>query len=215
MTALAGRASSGVLDAGKDAAGHTAARIGPNAIIRLGEALREAEGAGAEADLFAQAGLSPYLAAPPGHMVDERDVIRLHAALRHGPFAKRSPHIAWRAGLLTGDYLLANRIPRPVQGLLRHLPSPLASRVLLKAIARNAWTFAGSGHFRYAAGRPVRLEIENCPICRGESAPAALCAYYGGTFQRLFEVLVNASCRVVETHCAAAGATSCRFEIVW
>ena len=53
----------------------------------------------------------------------------------------------------TGDYLLAHRIPKPVQALLKRLPAPLAARVLLAAITRHAWTFAGSG--RFEAHRPA------------------------------------------------------------
>jgi bacteriochlorophyll 4-vinyl reductase len=50
--------------------------------------------------------------------------------------------------------------------LLPRLPTPLASRVLLAAVSRQSWTFAGSGVFRAEPGRPVRLSLTGCPICR-------------------------------------------------
>jgi divinyl protochlorophyllide a 8-vinyl-reductase len=56
------------------------ARIGPNAIIRVAESLEARFGSASE--VFADAGLSQYLATPPTEMVDERDVIALQRALR-------------------------------------------------------------------------------------------------------------------------------------
>jgi len=49
------------------------ARIGPNAITRVAEALNARFGSAV--DVFADAGLAHYLAAPPEQMVDEREVI--------------------------------------------------------------------------------------------------------------------------------------------
>jgi divinyl protochlorophyllide a 8-vinyl-reductase len=63
--------------------------------------------------------------------------------------------VARDAGLRTADYLLANRIPKPVQVLLKHLPAPLAARVLLSAIRRHAWTFRRQRQL-HARGRPAR-----------------------------------------------------------
>jgi divinyl protochlorophyllide a 8-vinyl-reductase len=43
--------------------------------------------------------------------------------------------VSGHADRLTGDYLLANRIPWPVQALLHLLPAVLAARVLVGAAA--------------------------------------------------------------------------------
>jgi divinyl protochlorophyllide a 8-vinyl-reductase len=160
-------------------------------------------------------GIGAYIEAPPQHMVDEREVIALHAAVRESLPPGTARGIAIEAGLATGDYLLAHRIPAVAGFVLRLLPAELASRALLAAITRHSWTFAGSGRFMAQAGRPVVITIENCPICRGAHASTTVCEYYAATFERLFTRLVHARARVRETACVAAGATACRFEIDW
>jgi divinyl protochlorophyllide a 8-vinyl-reductase len=191
------------------------ARIGPNAILQVDGALRAAYGDDATGDLFRAAGLERYLREPPTGMVDEREVIRLHATLRARLAPPDARRIAREAGLATGDYLLAHRIPRAAQRVLAVLPAPLAARVLLAAIARHAWTFAGSGRYAARAGRPVVVTIGDCPLCRGVRSVAPQCEYYAATFERLFRTLVAPHAHVVETRCRALGAEACTFEIAW
>ena len=191
------------------------ARIGPNAILRVAEALRRSGGAAIERRIFHAAHLDGYLGAPPERMVDEAEVTRLHHALRVTLGDASARAISIDAGRATGDYLLAHRIPKPVQALLKLMPSRLAARVLLQAISRHAWTFAGSGTFTATPGRPVRFAIRNNPICRGMLANAPVCDYYAATFERLFRTLVDRRAEVVEIECEAMGADACRFEIRW
>lgn len=195
--------------------GRVAGRIGPNAITRLAEALCGDIGEPATRGLFGHAGLADYLDRPPQEMVDEREVTRLHRELRDCLGSEHARRVSLDAGRKTGDYLLAHRIPQPVQWLLKRLPAPLASRVLLAAIRRHAWTFAGSGRFRARAGRPVRLEIAGNPLCRGALSAEPVCDYYAATFERLFRALVHPDARVVETACEAKGDASCVFEVRW
>ena len=117
-------------------------------------------------------------------------------------------------GELTGDYLLAHRIPGAVRGLLRRLPARLAAPLLVGAIRRHAWTFAGSGTFA-ATSDPLTLSISGCPICRGSTSPYCVCDCYAATFERLFAALVSPGCRVREIACEATGAPSCVFEVAW
>jgi divinyl protochlorophyllide a 8-vinyl-reductase len=200
---------------GPDRAGEPVARIGPNAIIRMIEALGEQVGAAETTRLFGLAGLSHHLAKAPEHMVDERDVVALHTVVRSELGDARAREAGRQAGLLTADYLLANRIPKPVQAILKVLPASLAGRILLAAIGKHSWTFAGSGAFAAVAGHPVRFRIAGCPVCRGAQSSAPLCDYYGATFERLFRTLVHRDARVIETACEAAGAPACTFEIRW
>jgi len=192
-----------------------AGRIGPNAITRLAEALRIDLGEECAAQVFGQAGLDGYLRHPPEHMVDETEVGRLHRALRETLPGEEAQRLSRIAGVRTADYLLAKRIPRPVQALLKLLPAPFASYVLLDAIRRHAWTFAGSGHFSAMADNPSRLVIANNPMCRGVRRTAPQCDYYAATFERLFRVLVHERARVRETACEACGADGCEFEVGW
>lgn len=200
-------------DAPAQAAGP--ARIGPNAIIRVAEALRVQVGEPGTTELFRSAGLESYLQSMPVDMVDEREVIALHQRLRPALGPLQAREVAHEAGLRTADYLLANRIPRAAQRVLRVLPPALASRVLLRAIGGHAWTFAGSGRFRAEAGHPVRLSIADCPLCRGIAAEEPVCDYYAATFERLYRTLVSRRATAVETACQATGGPACVFEIRW
>ncbi|MFN7570804.1 MAG: bacteriochlorophyll 4-vinyl reductase [Betaproteobacteria bacterium] len=192
-----------------------AARIGPNAIVQLAEALRATFGAQRGADFFRAAGLAEFWSAPPQSMVDEASVLRLHRALRAEFDTATATRLARDAGRRTGDYLLAHRIPRFAQAVLKRLPAPLASRMLLTAIRKHAWTFAGSGVFTAQTGRPTWFRIADCPMCRGETSSQPLCDYYAATFERLFRVLVHPATTVAETSCQACGADACTFEARW
>ena len=196
------------------AAAH-AGRIGPNAIIRVAEALQHQLGASITAELFALAGLSPYLAAPPQQMVDEAEARRLHTVLRSELGMRVAAEVSREAGVATAEYLLAHRIPKPVQALLRVMPASLACRVLLVAIRRHAWTFAGSGHFDAVAGRPTLLTIRDNPLCRGQASEVPVCDYYAATFEHLFRQLVHRDTRCIELSCEARGDDACRFELRW
>jgi divinyl protochlorophyllide a 8-vinyl-reductase len=200
-----------------DTGADVAARIGPNAIIRVAEALTARFGS--PAAVFADAGLSHYLAAPPQQMVDERDVIALQRALRLRLGLTDARAVSFDAGLRTGDYLLAHRIPRPAQRILRLLPPGPASRMLLGAVGRHAWTFSGSGDFSFSAsgvfGGSVRASIAGCPICRGAEAQEPVCDFYTGAFERLFRTLVSRRTEVCEVACQAQGARACVFEMCW
>lgn len=188
-----------------------AGRIGPNAITRVAEALGPARAR----PVFVHAGLAAYLERPPQAMVDEREVIALHAALRQDLGEAEARRIAADAGRRTAAYLLAHRIPAPVQVVLKRLPAALAARVLLKAISGHAWTFAGSGRFTARAGRPVVLSIANNPLCRGVTSSEPCCDYYSAVFELLFRTLVHRGAHVVETACEASGDPACVFEIRW
>lgn len=190
-------------------------RIGPNAVTRIAEAVAAFDSAAAANRLFGAASLQHHIQAPPTSMVDERDVVALHQTLRTDLGSARARSVSWLAGRRTADYLLAQRIPQTAQGILKAAPSGLASRMLLAAIGKHAWTFCGSGEFIAKAGHPAFFTIEDCPICRGASGQGPLCEYYAATFERLYAVLVHPDARVVETSCSAMGAAACTFQITW
>lgn len=192
-----------------------AARIGPNAITRVAEVMRERFGPRGADAVFAGAGLARYLDAPPERMVDEAEVARLHGRLRETLGIDEARRIGRAAGQRTGGYLLAHRIPRVVQRLLRVLPAPLAARILLAAIGRHAWTFAGSGRFRVLHGAPLLLFIEGNPLCRAVRADEPLCDFYAATFEHLFRTLVHPGSQVREVACESMGAPACVFEVRW
>ena len=194
-----------------DGGAHIGGRIGPNAITRVAEALP----ADAVQAIFAEAGLAAYCRTPPAGMVDEREVAALHRVLRARLAPAALAAVTRDAGLRTADYLLAHRIPRPVQWLLHALPAPLAARVLCAAIARHAWTFVGRGSFRVLPGRPLRLVVTGCPLCRGAMLDHPGCDYFAAVFERLFRRLVHRRARVTETACEAMGDPACVFAVAY
>lgn len=204
----------GDLAASLSAAATQPARIGPNAATRLAEALEILEGEVGASAVFEAAGLGHFLDRPPQQMIDERDVIELHrAGLRLYGEVGFAP-ITLLAGELTGDYLLANRIPLAAQRLLRPLPASLSGQALVRAIGAHAWTFVGSGSFRFQSRQGgLLLIIEDSPLARGRSADAPLCGYFASTFERVFRAIVSPATRVREIRCMATGAPCCEFEV--
>ncbi len=190
-------------------------RIGPNAIIQTCAELAARPGASDTDTILRDAGIPWAANAPPSEMVSEEDVRRLFLAVeRCQPAA--APHLLHAAGHRTARYLLANRIPRPVQWLLRCLPARQAARVLLSAIGRNAWTFAGTGTFSSeVSGHRAIVRIEGCPICRGVRSARARCDFYAGTFDGLAGTLLGRHGRAREVTCMAKGDPACTFVIEW
>ena len=189
-------------------------RIGPNAVIQVAAAT-DRLGREVTERLFRAAGLARYLDTPPQTMIPVEEVCALHREL-HRAFQPAPAEAIFReAGVRTADYLLAHRIPKPVQAVLKLLPATLASRLLLTAIARNAWTFTGGGTFAWTAGHPATITLLDTPIASAATPGSSGCCYYAATFERLFRVLVHRDTVVTETACASTGAEACRFEIRW
>lgn len=186
------------------------ARIGPNAILQMVPVLDAHTGPEVRRALLADAGIIDL---PDGSgMIPEGPAAALHQTLRR-KLPHEAPAIARDAGLATGDYILAHRIPAAAQILLRLLPARLSARALARAIAKHAWTFSGSGTFEIAATTPLTFALHDNPVVRGERAAAPLCHWHAAVFERLFQRLVSKEAHVRETKCCAMGAGACRFEV--
>jgi divinyl protochlorophyllide a 8-vinyl-reductase len=161
------------------------------------------------AQILKRAGI---FALPDGtKMIPEGEAARLHQQLRREEPGKAA-RLAEEAGRLTAEYILAHRIPKPVQWLLKALPAGLAARLLAKAIEKHAWTFVGSGRFRIIDA--WTFEIENNPLICGEASDHCLCHWHAGVFARLYQELVSPTCQCEETCCGAVtGGGVCRFEL--
>ncbi len=190
-----------------------AARIGPNAVIQIIPALELAGFAEARAAIFNAAGLGSWSDIPPYEMVDETAVAALHRAVRRHMTEQNADLVMRLAGKLTADYLLKNRIPTPVQTILRVMPRLFAAPILARAIARHAWTFAGSGAFSTRGVRTIIFRLKDNPLCEAESAQLPICQWHCAVFQRLFAAIIDPDCHVVERHCTAQGAGTCVFEV--
>lgn len=186
------------------------ARIGPNALLQLLPVLDSSLGPTARTALFYGAGVA--VPPPDAGMWPEAEVAHLHHALvqTHPALA---PELLRQAGLATAKYILANRIPGPAKRLIRALPAALGARLLTMAIAKHAWTFAGSGRFSVENHRPLTVTITRNPLaCGAQSAPS--CHWHVAVFQRLYATLVWPATTVIETACCACGDAACRFEIL-
>ena len=189
--------------------------IGPNAVIQLSHALNDLAGETVLRRVFEAAGSTPWLVTPPQRMVAEQAVAALHRQLRRALPPHEAAQVAARAGKLTADYILANRIPVVMRRVLPRLPAWLAARILLAAIGRHAWTFAGSGRFAGRAGQPCVVDIAGNPFVVGEAAAFPLCHWHAAVFARLFQELVHPHAIAREVACCATGAPACRFEVSW
>lgn len=189
-------------------AGQGAGLIGPNAVLQLVPLLDRAGGTDWRTALMARAGLEVM---PDGSgMIPEAPVACLHQALRRDR-PDLAATLGWQAGLATGDYILAHRIPRAAQRLLKALPWRISARLLSHAIARNAWTFAGSGQFLPIT--PLTFDLRANPLVRGETSDHPLCDWHRGVFTRLFQTLVHPDLVCHEPRCCATGHAACRFEM--
>ncbi|MFW5655519.1 MAG: bacteriochlorophyll 4-vinyl reductase [Roseicyclus sp.] len=187
------------------------ARIGPNAILQLVPVLEDAAGPDTTAHLLAMAGIFA-LPDPDAGLTEEGPAARLHQAMRL-ELPDVAPLLAREAGWRTGDYILANRIPRPAQTLLMLLPARISAPILARAVAKHAWTFCGSGRFALSSTSPPRFEIADNPVVRGERSETPLCHWHAAVFERLFSALCGRDWTCVETTCCAQGARACRFEM--
>lgn len=183
----------------------SAAVIGPNAVIQLGRALLAGPGRRAAEEVFDAASCADLLDAPPQRMTDEALVRRLYQALwrvRPGD----ASGLARESGARTAGYVIQNRIPRAARWLMRAAPPPVAARLLLVAIRRNAWTFAGSGACEISV-RPYAVEIRGNPLAMPHGV------WHSAVFTRLFRELVSPRTRVRHSVVHRGGAAACRFDI--
>ncbi len=179
------------------------ARIGPNALIQTNLVLTERLGEAEAARIFAAAGIIRDV---PDGMVPETDVRHLFDTLMtERPDDWR--FLAAEAGTRTADYIIAHRIPPVARAALRVLPRHPAARLLTRAIARHAWTFAGSGEFtaRWAGG--LQLTITHNPV----ALPG--CPWHRAVFAQLFGRLAGPCIDVAHDTCCAHGDGACVFDL--
>lgn len=185
-------------------------RIGPNVLIQTAYALSERLGADV-AERVLERSTTHGFADLPQEMVEESKANALVRALHDAyglPFARS---VMRESGRRTGDYLLANRIPKPVRWVLPLLPNAMALRLLLTAIGKHTWTFAGSAQVRITAGDPAVITVQHCPLCVGLQSTEPMCDFYAGTFGRLAQALLGPRGWAEEVDCEARGDAACRF----
>lgn len=191
---------------------HQNGRIGPNVLIQTARVLQQRLGHDT-ANKALWTSTRHTLDTLPTEMVQETDANALmrYLVAEFGQSIARS--IMRDAGERTGDYLLAHRIPGIARMTLPLLPGPTALRVLLSAIGRHTWTFAGSAHVRITPGDPAVISLSHCPLCAGLLSEMPTCDFYLGTFSRLSKALLGEQAWAEEVACEARGDSACRFLI--
>jgi len=186
---------------------NAAAVVGPNAILQTAAALEAQGGRALAARVFDAAGLALRLDDPPCEMVPQGEAAALLCALHATLAPETARRVAGEAGRRTGEYILAHRIPGPVQFMLRIMPARFAGPALMGAVARHAWTFAGSGTVSCEMRPRVALVIGDNPLAVDG------CDWHCAVFETLFRRLVHPRARVDHPMCCARGNGLCRFEV--
>lgn len=184
------------------------ARIGPNAIIQTVAALRDHYGIAPANALLAQSGQSHLIEQLPTEMVPESEFHVLVQALASQIGAEQVVRILDDAGQRTADYLLTHRIPRFFQRLVRVLPRRIGLWLLLKAISQHAWTFVGSGQFRFAVTHHPTLQLK---VTYPSVSPVA--SFYGGTFTHLIHTLIDQRATVQTSTSQDTGGILCLYTL--
>jgi divinyl protochlorophyllide a 8-vinyl-reductase len=183
--------------------------VGPNAILQTAQALVELHGTQVADAVFGKARIDGDQRHPES-MVDAGTVRRLNQAIRACLPETDASVVMHKAGELTGRYILANRIPARVMLLLEALPSLVSPHLLMMAIRRHSWTFAGSSRVSITHGwRKATISIEDNPIAYGP------CVWHMAVFNVLLGPLAGKALHVVEEGCCADGKNCCRFIVRW
>lgn len=182
-------------------------RIGPNSIIQTINALESAYGKPETDKLLKKTGQGYLIGNMPTEMVEESKFHSLVKALQKEIGDKSTAGILRDSGDRTAKYLLKVRIPGIFQSIVKRLPTPLAFKLFLFAISKNAWTFAGSGEFSYSS-KPspsirVKVTFPSHPVVGN---------FYYGTFNALLRELINPKTEIKPDIRQEKGAISCDYQ---
>ncbi|ACF13097.1 bacteriochlorophyll 4-vinyl reductase [Chloroherpeton thalassium ATCC 35110] len=184
------------------------ARIGPNSIIQTFNALSTRFGEERTKAIFRSAGHEKYIGNLPSEMVNEAEFHALVKAVLEEIGEKDASEILKDSGQRTAEYLLKNRIPGIFQSLVKLMPKKLGMKLLLFAISKNAWTFAGSGAFSFEVGDTmyirVRVSFPSKPV---------VAYFYGGTFYKLLRTLIDPAAHVAIEEHSEKGEIDCFYNV--
>lgn len=184
----------------------SAGQIGPNAVVQLANAMRAESGAKAAERLFRRAGHADLLSNPPTAMMDECIPAKLFAQLWQDEPGQAAA-IAAEAGRRTADYVISNRIPQTAKLAMGLMPRRLAAYMLLSAICRNAWTFAGSGACAVSMSPQPLISITDNPLRMPE------CVWHTAVLKQMFRRLVSVCADVQHSTTHSDGTCINHFKI--
>lgn len=179
-----------------------------NMVLPLYEVLERDHSVEMRDDLFQRAGMR-YLPTPE-EPVREKQVMDLHQAIRQ-TYPDDWPDVMHKAGQLAGHIILNYRLDGKARRLLKRLPWPLATWMLVRTTAQNSWAFSGSGDFKLL--KTSSFELVDNPVTRNETAQSPVCVFQQTMLETVFCQAIHPMMRCTETQCCATGASSCRFEL--
>ncbi len=186
---------------------NTPSRIGPNSIIQTVAALEASFGKAEAEAILQRIGQGHWIGNLPTEMTEESKFHALVTAVEKEIGENATASILEESGQRTAKYLLRVRIPAIFQKVVKLLPPRAAFKLLLFAISKNAWTFAGSGQFSYTMSRPpeisVRVTWPSLPVGGN---------FYLGTFKALLHELVNPDTTVTPTIRKEGNSILCRYR---
>lgn len=185
----------------------TPSRIGPNSIIQTVNALEATFGKNKTETLLRKIGQGYLIGNLPKEMVEESKFHTLVGKLQKEIGDQATAAILKESGSRTARYLLQVRIPKPFQLVIKPLPATIAFRLLFFAISKNAWTFAGSGEFKYTMEKPPVIDLKvTFP------SKEVVGNFYLGTFTTLLQELVNPNSSVAMSIKTEGSAIHCNYR---
>lgn len=188
------------------------AKIGPNSIIQTIRVMTESYGREHTEKLLHDERY-PWGSELPTEMVNEEDFLLLVHVLVRSFGIEEARRILSKSGDYTAAYLLAHRIPKPMKWIFPLLPRSVRLNMLMSAIGKHAWTFAGSGRFQYIPGETPTFVIDDCITSRNITSEKPFCSFYEATFTGLLSALVDPQAQVEEKKCRVTGHSQCVFII--
>ncbi|NTW83069.1 MAG: bacteriochlorophyll 4-vinyl reductase [Chlorobiaceae bacterium] len=185
---------------------NSSSKIGPNSIIQTVTALETRFGKTEAEAILKRCGQGHWIGNLPSEMTEESKFHALVGALDNEIGENKTASILEESGRRTAAYLLRVRIPGFFQKILKPLPPGIAFKLLLFAISKNAWTFAGSGEFSYTSGKKpvitVKVTYPGRPVVGN---------FYLGTFEALLEELVNPKTTIKASIKKESGSILCTY----
>jgi len=193
----------------------THAKIGPNSIIQTVQALKNIYGPPKALEILHQVGRADLPDNLPTAMVAEQDFFSLVHALTTPLNPDELVQVLTLAGQLTAAYLLKHRIPQPFQQLLKLLPRQVGLPLFMFVIGKNAWTFVGSGQFRFVNGpEPMIILANQAPETEDQTQKIA-CSFYRGTFEKLLQTLIEPKTLVRKAEHLTMNDVRCAYTITF
>lgn len=178
-------------------------RIGSDAVLQTLDALSEVGGVHLVQRIVDVAGLRYVVDQTLPDMVPQSVFSALVQSIEDMLPRSQVDLVAVKSGRKTGAILLEQYIPDMAQKLLRTLPKRVAGPLLLHALEKHAWTFAGSASVHHIDGPPLKLVIGSNPMANWG------CLWQCALLETVFRHVISPDARIWQMACCASDSTKC------